>query len=196
MTLAKFTASMVFAFASTIGCNSYTPTAPNNDVQPEGFGGESPTTKEDSQPPQVLNTPSDASESKANAGKIESAALKQAMIDVATLTMKLQDPNTETNAVERQVESAITQIRKEVPEFLMVSAETEQQLLAGKAIESAAKRIAEAETFLSDSGVEFSGLVRSLLPEHKAGNLSPLRTELLAQLITADMKKIESALMN
>ena len=126
----------------------------------------------------------------------DSSALKQALIDATFDLMKAQDPNTKQDAARAQVEKAIAQIRKDVPEFLVVSAETEQKLQAGTPIEGSAKRIAEAEGFFSEFGIQHSGLVTSLLPRHKAGDLSPVHTELLAQLIVADMKKAQQALSN
>ena len=78
----------------------------------------------------------------------------------------------------------------------MVSVEDEKKLGAGTEIEDADKRIVDAEAFLSESGIQLSGLVQSLLPQHKAGDLNPVRTELLAHLIVADMKKAKAALTN
>ena len=127
---------------------------------------------------------------------VESGALKQAMIDITFEHMKAQDPTTELDVVRDQVEQAIAQIRKDVPEFLVVSAEIEKKLAAGTPIEGSAKKIAEAEGFFSEYGLQLSGLVTSLLPQHKAGDLSPVHTELLAQLIGADKKKAEDALSN
>ncbi|PAY16789.1 hypothetical protein CKO51_24930 [Rhodopirellula sp. SM50] len=80
--------------------------------------------------------------------------------------------------------------------FLMVSAEDEKKLGAGTPIEGVDKRIADAEAFLNEYGIQLSGLVQSLLPQHKAGDLNPVRTELFAHLIVADMKKAAAALTN
>ena len=118
------------------------------------------------------------------------------MVEVTFELMKEQQPGTEFDAVRTQVETAIVQVRKEVPDFLMVSAEDEKKLGAGTPIEGADKRIADAEAFLNESGLQLSGLVQLLLPQHKAGDLNPVRTELLAHLIVADMKKAEAALIN
>ena len=118
------------------------------------------------------------------------------MIDVAAELMKEQQPNAEPDAIRAQVENAIAQIRKDVPNFLMVSAETEEKLQAGTPVEGAPRRITDAEAFLNEYGLQLSGLVKSLLPRHKAGSLNPVRTELLAQLIVADMKKAQDALTN
>ena len=78
----------------------------------------------------------------------------------------------------------------------MVSAETEAKLQAGTPIEDAAKRIADAEGFFNEFEIQLSGLIRSLLPQHKAGSLSPIRTEVRAQLLVADRGKAEEALTN
>ena len=78
----------------------------------------------------------------------------------------------------------------------MISAETEGKLQAGTPVEGVANRIASAEAFLNDHGLQISGLVKSLLSKYKAGNLNAVRTELLAQLIVADMKKAQEALAN
>ena len=129
-----------------------------------------------------------------NTASFESAALKQAMLDVTVDLLKKQDPNTGADAVRTQVESAIAQIRKDVPDFLRLSRENERKLQAGTPIEGVDKRITEAEAFLNNTGIQLTGLVASLLPQHKAGTLSPVRTELLAQLIVADMKKTNAAL--
>ena len=120
----------------------------------------------------------------------------QAMIDVAADLMKEQQPNAEPDAIRAQVENAIAQIRKDVPNFLMVSAETEEKLQAGTPVEGAPRRITDAEAFFNEYGLQFGGLVETLLPQHKAGSFDPVRTELLAQLIVADMKKAQDALTN
>lgn len=60
--------------------------------------------------------------------------------------------------------------------------------------ENAVERIAAAESFLNEYGIQSSGLAASLLSKHKAGELSPVHTELLAQLMVADKTKAEKAL--
>ena len=116
------------------------------------------------------------------------------MLDVTLDLMKKQDPNTDPDAVGTQVESAIAQIRKDVPDFVMLSGENEKKLQAGIQVEGVDKRITEAEAFLNDTGIQLTGLVAFLLPQHKAGTLSPVGTELLAHLIVADMEKAKAAL--
>ena len=145
--------------------------------------------------PNSARTETETTES-TNTGAVESAALKQEMVEVTVELMKKHQPSTEPDAVRAQVDTAIVQVRKEVPDFLMVSAEDEKKLRAGSLIEGSDKRIADAEAFLNESGLQLSGLVQSLLPQHNAGDLNPVRTELLAQLIVADMKKAEAALTN
>jgi hypothetical protein len=126
----------------------------------------------------------------------ESATLKQAMIDVAAEFIQSQQPDMDPDVARSQVETAISQIRNDIPDFLVVSAATEQKLVAGTQIESSAERIAQAEAFFSENDLQLSGMVQSLLPQHKAGSLDAVRTELLAQLIGADMRKAQEALTN
>lgn len=126
----------------------------------------------------------------------ESTLLTQEMVQVAVEMMKAQNPSIDPNEVSRKLQEASIEIRKHYPEFLIVSAEMEQRLKASAPVPESAQRIARAEMFLSEFQIQASGLVQILLPQHKAGTLSPVRTELLAQLMTADMKKAEAALAN
>lgn len=184
--LCLFTAMLFFVLA---GCgNSNTP-ADNADQAKREF---SPDTEG---APNNTRTETETTES-TNTGEVESAALKQEMVAVTVELMKKQQPGTEPDTVRTQVETAIVQVRKEVPDFLMVSAEDEKKLEAGSLIEGSDKRIADAEAFLNESRLQFSVLVQTLLPQHKAGNLNPVRTELLAHLIVADKKKADAALTN
>lgn len=184
--LCLFTAMLFFILA---GCgNSNTP-ADSADQAKREFSSDTAGA------PNSAQTETETIES-TNTGAIESAALKQEMVEVTFGLMKKQQPSTDLDSVRTQVETAIVQIRKAVPDFLMVSAENEKKLRAGTPLEGADKRIADAEAFLNESGFEFSGLVQSLLPQHKAGDLNPVRTELFAHLIAADMKKAKAALTN
>ncbi len=129
-----------------------------------------------------------------NASLTESQTLKQAMVDVTMELMKDKQPDVNIDDVRDQVEKGITQIRKDVPGFLMVSVETETDLQSGAQSENAGMRIADAEAFLKEFGIQTGGLVASLLAKHKTGDLSPAHTELLAQLMVADKTKAEKAL--
>jgi len=124
----------------------------------------------------------------------ESQTLKQAMVDVTMELMKEKQPDIGIDAVREQVEKGITQIREDVPGFLMVSIDEETDLQSGAQSENAGKRIAEAEAFLNEVGIQAGGLAASLIAKHKAGDLSPVYTELLAQLIVADKTKAEKSL--
>ena len=167
-------------------------------VQPHESTDDASTVEDDSQPTKdiVDSQPELETARSTNTTATVSATLKQAMIDVSVDLMKEQQPDTEPDAVRSQVEEAIAQIRKNVPDFLVVSTETEEKLQAGTPVQDAARRIAEAEAFLNEYVGQISGLVGCLLPQHKAGNLDAVRTELLAQLIVADMKKAQDALTN
>jgi hypothetical protein len=173
---------------------STTPPTDSAGAQPDDSTDDGSTFEDDSQPTEDTvdsrATP-EIAESTDTAAAV-SATLKQAMIDL----MKERQPDTEPDAVRSQVESAIVQIRKDVPEFLVVSTETEEKLEAGIPVQNATKRIADAEAFLNENAGQLSGIVQWLLPQHKAGNLDAVRTELLAQLIVADMKKVQDALTN
>lgn len=126
----------------------------------------------------------------------ESTVLKQEMIAAMAEIMKAREPNANPtelrNQIQETIDDVIVDIRKYYPEFLIVSAETEEKLRAGTPIQDSAKRIADAESSLG--GFQTGGLVKSLLPQHKAGTLTPVRTELLAQFIVADVKKLEYSL--
>ena len=131
-----------------------------------------------------------------NNAPIESVVLKQEMIDAAAELMQQQQPDTERDAVRGQVDQGIAQIREDAPDFLKVSAATEKKLQAGTPTGGAAKRIADAEAFLNEYGISQSGLVAALLQQHKTEKLTPVRAELLAQLIVAEKQRAEAALSN
>lgn len=174
------------------GCSSSkAPVQPEKELQTNGTNA--------AEKPQ-LTTGGNTSESKAaepelsSADAIESAVLKQAMVEVSVELMKKQQPNIDPEEVLKKVEYAITQIRKDVPDFLMVSAEVEKRLQANEQIKGVEKRISDATAYLNKSGSNLSGLVASLLPQYKAGTLPPVRTELLAQIVVADVQKKQAAL--
>jgi hypothetical protein len=150
----------------------------------------------DSQAPEKSDSagPAARNPEPAAGGLAESAVLREEMIVVALEVMGIQDPSADPNMVRYEVEKAIVEIREHCPEFLIVPAETEEKLRADAPIQDSAKRIAVAEGFFREFGIPVSGLAKSLLPAHKAGWLTPVRTELLAQLMVADMKKAEDAL--
>jgi hypothetical protein len=124
---------------------------------------------------------------------MESAVLKQEMVDLTLELMKAEKPDADPKDASGQVEQGIAALRKMDPDFLMVSAETEKKLEAGEPIEDASQRIDDAEKFINEFDAGLPGLAKLLLAEYKAGKLSPARTELLAQLLTAERKKIEAA---
>lgn len=179
--------------ATTTGCGNSTPTD-SAGVQPDESTGDGSTVEDHSQPTEdtVDSQPKPEIAESTDMPAAVSATLKQALVDL----MKERQPDTDPDAVRSQVEDAIVQIRKDVPEFLVVSTETEEKLQAGIPVPHAAKRIADAEAFLNNYVGQLSGVVQWLLPRHKAGNLDAVRTELLAQLIVADMKKAQDALSN
>ena len=126
--------------------------------------------------------------------KMESAVLKQEMVDLTLEHMKAAKPDADPKDAFSQVEQGIAGMRKDDPDFLMVSAETEKKLEAGEPIEDTAQRIDDAEKYMNEFQIELPGLANLLLAEYKAGKLSPARTELLAQLLTAHRKKTEATL--
>lgn len=178
----RMTSCVTIAFLLTVvaGCG-----------EPEASVDKGQSTNEPANSPAMPET----AESKSTSVK-ESQTLKQAMVDATAELMKGQQPEIDMAAIRNQVEKGILQIRKDFPEFLMVSVETENRLQSDTQIEGAAKSIADAEAFLNEYGIQLGGLTASLLIKHKAGNLSPVSTELLAQLIVADKAKAEKALGN
>lgn len=130
----------------------------------------------------------------------ESALLKQALIDATVELMLTRQPNADVETLRGQAKEMLDQeirkIRTTYPEFLIVPAATEKKLQEGSSISDSAKRIAVAEGFFDENQLKTSGLVQSWLPQHNAGKLTPVLTELLAQLMTADMKRAEDALTN
>ena len=196
MTRFSFCAPTALLLVILAGCGNSDAPADSANSAPAQSTGDASDAANGSQPAQDRDDPPMEPESSGstNSASIESAALKQAMLEVTVELMQKQDPNTDPDTVRTQVESAIAKIRKDVPDFLMLSGENEKELKAGTQIDGVDKRITEAEAFLNDTGIQLTGLVASLLPQLKAGTLSPVQTELLAQLIVADMKKAKAAL--
>ena len=124
----------------------------------------------------------------------ESVVLKQAMLDVTFALMVGNDPTTEREDVRSKAEDFIALTRKDVPDFLMLTRKDEDELRAGRKIHKVDRRISVAEAFLREIEIELSGLVTSLLSQYKAGTLSVPHTELLAQLMVAEMKKTRASL--
>jgi len=142
----------------------------------------------------------------------ESTLLKQEMIDVAVEVMQAQKPDADPKELRGQVQemldAEIIKIRKQYPEFLIVSAETKKRLQSGTPIPDAAERIANADEVLrafeidthffektSSAGSSTAFKVQTaLLPQHKAGTLSPIRTNLLAQLMDSNARQLGAAL--
>ena len=178
----RMTACVTIAFLLTVAAGCGEPEASVDKGQSTNEPTNSPAMPETAEPKRSSAT--------------ESQTLKQAMVDATAELMKGQQPEFDMAAIRNQVEKGIIQIRKDFPDFLMVSVETENRLLSDTQIEDTAKRIANAEAFLNEYGIQPGGLVASLLIKHKSGNLSPASTELLAQLIVADMTKAEKSLGN
>lgn len=125
-------------------------------------------------------------------GPRESAVLKQEMQDFMLETLRMSDPGTDPAKVRDMVEEMITSSRSADPNFLMVSPQVEERLRAGLPIEDAAQRITDAETFLRQSGRLLPGFARLVYRDFQAGTLSPVRTELLAQIMVAATKMSDS----
>lgn len=134
----------------------------------------------------------------ANSEPRESEHLKQEMFDLTVEAMRQKKPNTEQAELEVQartmVDKAIQDLRKHDSAFMIVSPEVERKLQSNEPILDAPKRVGEALETLIDFGVEIPGLSVVLLEQHKAGTLSPRRTELLAHLLAATVKKLRSSL--
>jgi|GEM_PF-3204756 len=151
--------------------------------EPENPDGESPavTNPEPSDEPQA-----------------ESDLLKQEMIDLVAELMQTQNPDADSKELlsqaDQMLSKEIDQVRKLSPDFLILSAENKKKLRDGTPLEDSAKRIAEGISFLREYEIELSSLVQLLITQHEAGQLTPVRTELLAQLLTADVKKVTDAL--
>ncbi|MDG2053435.1 MAG: hypothetical protein P8J86_01880 [Phycisphaerales bacterium] len=128
--------------------------------------------------------------------KIESKVLKQAMIDAMLYLRENEPGEQDADSVPSQTERAIVEIREDMPDFLIVSKETEQKLQAGTSVIGADERIAAASASLMDFEVVLSRLVVFLLENYEAGNLSPIQTELLAQLMSANVKQAENAFLS
>jgi len=131
-----------------------------------------------------------------NAQLQESVLLKKALVDVATSQLQATDPEVTRQQVLVLVERSIEDLRNDMPDFLRVTAEVEAKLQEGQAVEGSAARIEQAEVFMREFGVSASRMVSTLLPRYKAGDLDPVRTELLAHLICADQKQTQKALSN
>ena len=76
----------------------------------------------------------------------------------------------------------IDSVRKNDPDFLMVSPEVEAKLQNGEAIEDSEERIKS----LTDSFTPQAHFANHLLKKYNAGGLTPVRTELLAHVLAAD----------
>lgn len=129
---------------------------------------------------------------------IESTTLKREMIDAVVEMVQFQKPGTDPKVLREDViktlDQSIKLTREHAPEFLMVSEETESELQAGSAIQDSAERIAAAEKVFAEFQVRTGAIVNMLLPQHKSGTLSPVRTELLAHLMVSDAKRIADSL--
>lgn len=128
----------------------------------------------------------------------ESTVLKQELIDATVELLQAQKPDADPEGsrvqVQQLVEAGIVEIRKCHPKFLIVSAETEKRLQSGTPGPDSAARIADGEKSLVEFGTEPPELVKVMLAQHKAGTLSPGRTELLADLMVGAVKEHEFAL--
>ena len=129
---------------------------------------------------------------------IQSSVLKQEMINLYLESPPGDSPPaavTRTKAVQ-DVDAGIAKIREHAPDFLMVTRATENKLKAGQGVPGSAERIAQAEGFLEEFQIPYPSLVVRLLEQYKAGELDPVRTELLAQLMVGAMKNTVHALTN
>lgn len=79
---------------------------------------------------EVVNPPSKP-ETAEDTSLTASQTLKQAMVETTAELMQAKQPEVNIDAIRDQVEQGIIQIRKDVPEFLMVSVKTESDLQSG-----------------------------------------------------------------
>jgi len=200
MTRVPYFVPITLLLVAVIGCTEPTTTDDSSgnvaDEQVNEPVEDASTDADESQPSQQPNGSQTEPETagSTNAAPVESSVLKEAMIEVTLNLLKAELPDIEREAVLGQVEDAIAQIREDALDFLIVSAETGENLKAGTPTEDAVERIADAEAFLNEFEMELSGLVAFLLQEHQTDSLTVAETELLAQLIVVDVIKAEIAL--
>ena len=87
----------------------------------------------------------------------------------------------ETRAME-ELQKAVQGFRELQPGFCLVTEATETALAEGKTIEDAATRIRVTMGYVDESEFNLPEDMQLLLQNHKAGRLTPVQTELLAQM--------------
>lgn len=106
----------------------------------------------------------------------------------------LGDKLPEGKDAEDVIDAQIDKWRIHYPLFLMLEPADEKQLRTGKSIRDSSTQIKAAREFLADYEVRVGQLTKHLLDKHRVNQLTPVQQELLAQLITAEMKTAEAAL--
>ena len=117
-------------------------------------------------------------------GRVSSEVLRSELLEVWVEHIVANEGRTEAQAregLDEYVGQLIEAFRKNEPEFLMVSPETENKLQRGEAIADSQERIVANTTPQSKE----ASLVRLMLEKRKAENRSPVREELLAHILVA-----------
>ena len=126
----------------------------------------------------------------------ESVVLRNEMVALVTELMPPQVEGAPDNGeldAELVVEEEIARTREHDPDFLIVSAELEAKLAKGQGAPDSRERVNRFLEQLDDAPLPSAA--EALLKKHRSGRLSPVRTELLAQILEGVAKAQEAALI-
>jgi len=108
--------------------------------------------------------------------------------------MKSQQPDADPTLLRSRLNAELEKIRAGYPGFLSVSAAAEKKLTDGSHIEDSATSIRIAQEQFFGGRQSSNPITRQLQAEMEAGSLSPVRAELLGQLMVMEWKMTVHAL--
>lgn len=95
---------------------------------------------------------------------------------------------------ETLIDKQIDQWRILYPGFLYLKPKDEKTVSSNKLLADVRERIKTAKALFSEYDIQVTKLVDQLLVEYRVGRLNAVQTELLAQLMTAEARRLEASL--
>lgn len=158
-----------------------------------GCGGNG-ATDETSQDGGGSNETSDAA-NPAPSAETQSETLLAEMRKMTAESLKAQSPDLPEAEIDSKVDAMLGPELKKMqqldPGFLMVTSAQEAELKAGKSYSDVAAKVDAALKKFEEFGMELPGLTKKLVADYKAGTLSPVRSELLIQMLNVADKKLQ-----
>ena len=130
--------------------------------------------------------------------KVESQVLMAEMRKMIIESLAAKSPDASASEIETQADAVldteVKEMRSQDPDFLIVTAACEEDLKNNRGNPETDADIQAARKKFEEFAMEVPGATKKLLADYEAKTLSPVRKELLRELLELSEKKLEQDL--